>query len=209
MVKSEIRSTVLSELRKWDAVAKFHPRVLDAHIEYILHQMLGEVFRMNPLSLQRYTRGYGYTVPLTVLSEASSGIYYTTLPKNIYVFMDKAAGVRRVSTPVQGAIKFYPMDQREWDLVASGSLLSNVKNKIGYVVTPARVEYYNMLGSVITSGVKMDLLIPFSEFADTDIVPYPEHLTEDGKGFFDRIVERMINIPPVNLKDQNKDEEVK
>lgn len=208
MIKSEIRSAVNSLLQKYDKTAKFHPRVIDAHCEVVLHQMLGEVFRMSPLSLQRYTRGYGYTTALAVLSEGTSGIYYTTLPENILVFPDKASGVRRVAPATQTGIGFYPMDQKEWDLVMGGSYTNYVKNKIGYIVTPTRVEYYGMTAAIIASGVRMDLIIPFSEYSDTDVVFYPEHVIGDeGMGFIDRVVARMVTIPPTDLSDDNKDKE--
>jgi len=66
-----------------------------------------------------------------------------------------------------------------------------------------------MTGEVITSGVRMDLIIPFSEYADTDVVLYPEHIIgEEGKGFIDRVVDRLLAKPQtVNLSDQNKDKE--
>jgi len=207
MIKSEIRSTVLNALKRWDKTAKFHQRVIDANCEAVLNIMYNEVFRMSPHSLQRFCKGYGYAVPLTVLSEASTGIYYTTLPENIVYIPDKASGVRRVAPATQIGIGFYPMDQREWDLVMGGSYVNYVKDKIGYIVTPTRVEYYGITGAIITSGVRMDLLIPFSEYADTDIVLYPEYVDDNGLGFIDRVVERMKDKPTVDLLDTNRDEE--
>ena len=84
-----------------------------------------------------------------------------------------------------------------------GSYVNYVKDKIGYIVTPARVEYYGMTGAIITSGVRMDILIPFSEYADTDTVLYPEHVTKEGMGFIDRVVQRFIDKPPTDLLDDN------
>lgn len=203
MIKSEIRSVVLNRLGRFDKVSRYHPRVLDAEIESVLNQMYNEVFRMNPLYLQRFTKGYGYSVPLAVSTEASTGIYYTTLPENIVCFPDRSSGVRRVAPATQIGLGFYPMDQREWDISLSGTLGSYVKDKIGYIVTPTRVEYYGITGVIITSGVRMDLIIPFSEYADTDVVLYPEHTLEDGSGFIDRVVARLADKPEVDLLDDN------
>jgi len=207
MIKSEIRSTVKNRLTRFDKTAKFHDRVLDAEIESVLSQMYNEVFRMNPLSLQRFTKGYGYTTPLTIVPESSSSIEYTTLPENIVVFPDRASGVRRVAPNKQTGMGFFPMDQREWDLALNGLFVNSVKDRVGYIVTPTRVEYYGMTAAIRASGVRMDLIIPFSEYADTDVVLYPEHTLEDGSGFFDRIVARLQNKPIVDLLDNNKDNE--
>ena len=209
MIKQEIVSTVVNRLQKYDKTAKYHKRVVEAECESVLNQMYNEVFMMSPLSLQRFVKGYGYTTPLTVLSEVSTGIYYTTLPENIVPIPDKASGVRRVAPATQSGTRFYPVDQREWDLLLSGSFTNFVKNKIGYCVTPTRVEYYGMTGAIITSGVRMDLLIPFSEYTDNDVILVPEHTDKNGMGFIDRIVLRFQERPPVDLSDDNSDKESK
>jgi len=206
MVKKEIRSVVFNRLKKYDSSANVHDRVIDAEVETVLNQMYNEVFRMNPLYLQRFCKGYGYTVPLTISTEASSGIYYTTLPEKIVVFNDRASGVRRVAPANQAGMGFFPMDQREWDLALNGLYVNYVKDRIGYIVTPTRIEFYGMTGTIITSGIRADLIIPFSKYADTDDVLYPEHTLEDGSGFFDRVVARMREVPPVSLTDDNNEE---
>ncbi|MBU1685707.1 hypothetical protein KJ662_05660 [Patescibacteria group bacterium] len=209
MIKQEIRSVVFNRLKKYDSSATYHPRIIDAECEAVLNQMYNEVFLMNPLSLQRFVKGYGYTTALAVLSEASTGIYYSALPENIVPIPDKASGVRRVAPATQSGMGFYPIDQREWDLMMSGSFANYVKNKIGYCVTPTRVEYYGMTGAVITSGVRMDCLIPFSEYTDNDVILVPEHTDGNGMGFIDRVVERFKDRPPVELTDDNSDKETK
>ena len=90
MIKSEIRSTIFNRLKKYDSSTNVHPRVIDAEAEIVLNQIYNEVSMVSPLSLMRFAKGYGYTTPLTVLTEASTGIYYTTLPENIVPILDKA-----------------------------------------------------------------------------------------------------------------------
>ena len=207
MIKEEIRSAVKNALQRYDKTAKYHEKVLDNACEIVRNIMLNEVFRMSPHSLQRFCKGYGYDVPLAVLTEASSGIYYTTLPKNIVYFPDRASGVRRLATAVQSGTKFFPMDQREWDLAMTGLYVNVVRDKIGYIVTPTRIEYFGMTGTVLGEGVRADLIIPFSEYADTDVVLYPEHTLEDGSGYIDRIVNYLKDKPKVDLLDNNLDSE--
>jgi len=208
MVKSEIRSLVKNALRRYDKLALSHDKVIDANCEAVLNVMYNEVFRMSPHSLQRFVKTYGNDAALTVLTEDSSGIFYVTLPENIVYFPDRASGVRRVATSTQTTIKFYPMDQREWDLIGSG-YAGTVKDKIGYIVTPTRVEFYGMTTEVRDAGVRMDLIIPFSKYLDTDTVLYPEHTLDDGSGFIDRVVMRMRDKPEVDLLDNNKNAETK
>lgn len=208
MVKAEIRSLITNLLPKYDKTNKYHPSVVNAAIERVLIEMYQEVFYENPLALQRFTKPYGYTVALAVSSEASTGLYYTTLPAKVVPFKDKSSGVRRISTPVQGAFTFFPTDQREMDYLQNGSNADTVTSKIGYVVTPTRVEYYNISGAVRTSGVRMDIVIPFSTYLDTDEVLIPESLNKEAGEFEDRVLKILGVIQPVDLKDDNAETKV-
>lgn len=205
MIKSEIISTIKNRLTRFDKTAKYHDRVLIAEAESVLSQMLREVFEMSPHNLQRYCKSYGNSAPLAVINEPATAIYYTTLPASVISIDDKASGVRRIAPATQTGSVFFPMDQREWDLVMRGSYVNSVKTRIGYIVTPTRVEYYGMTGTIIASGVRMDLLVPFSVYAETDVVPFPNHVDSNGMGFIDRVVERLTDKPTVDLLDNNQD----
>jgi hypothetical protein len=89
--------------------------------------------------------------------------------------------------------------------VMGGSYVNYVKDKVGYIVTPTRVEYYGMTGAIISSGVRMDLLPVYSSYADTDVVLVPEHVDGNGLGFIDRVVAKFADKPPVDLLDDNSD----
>jgi hypothetical protein len=206
MIKEEIRSIFRNLLPKLNKTNRWHDRVIDSAIEKVLNVMYNDVFKRNPFALQRYTKSYGYTTPLGVLLEANTGIYYTNLPVAIVPFSDKASGVRRISTIAQGGLTFIPVDAREMDLVV-GSNVATTTKKIGYNVTPTRVEYYKMTGNPITDGVRMDLIIPFSVYADTDIILIPEETDQQGQTFIDKVLKILGVIQPVDLKDNNADVE--
>jgi hypothetical protein len=162
---------------------------------------------INPLNLQRYIVGYGYTAPIAILTEAGTGIKYSNLPVSIVVFQDKSSGVRRISTVAQGAVMFLPMDAREIDLVSNGSFFDTVTAKIGYAVNQTRVEYYNMSAAVEATGVRMDLIIPFSKYDEDDEVKIPE-VTDirTGESFMDRVLKVLGIVQPVDIRDDNTQE---
>jgi len=208
MRKDEIRSLVVNQLERFQEKEKYHPRVIDAVVEKVLSEYYNIIFLRNPLELARYTKEFGYTTPLTVSLEAATGVYYTNYPTGISIvpIADKASGVRRLSTPVQSGASFYPMDSREHDLIMSGSFVDTITTKIGYIPRRTRIEYYNMNATVIASGVRADILIPFSNYLDSDTVLVPEIVTSEGKGFIDRVVELLSKIPPVDLNENSKEE---
>lgn len=209
MTKAEIRSLIFNALPKLDKTAKYHDRVIDANIETVLNELYLELFAVDAHSLQRFTKTFGVSTAIAITLEASTGLYYSLLPETIVPFPDKASGVRRVSTKIQGEMMFYPMDKREHDLIKSGSYFATANNLIGYSVDQTRVEYYDMTAGVITGGVTMDLIIPFSKYADTDTVLIPELKDKNGDDFLTRVLKNMGIIQPVDLKDDNSEKPAK
>ena len=208
MIKQEIRSLVVNYLSKYIEVEKYHPRFIDAAIETVRNQMLWELFAVNPLAIQRFVKRYGYTTPIAVAYEAATHLYYSTLPAQIVPFMDKASGIRRISTIIQGSISFLPMDSREMDLVMGGTYVDAVTSRIGYVVTD-RVEYYNISAAVVAAGVRMDCIVPFSVYTDNETVLLPEFKDQQDNAFEDRVLKNLREIPNMELLENTKTQETK
>ena len=208
MIKSEIRSLIINYLRRFSEIEKYHPRFIDAAIEEVIKQKLWELHSVDPLSIQRFVKKYGYTTPITVSYEASTHLYYSTLPAAIVPFRDKASGVRRISTPIQGSVLFHPMDSRELDLVMNGAYVDSVTSTVGYCVTD-RIDYYNIPAGIITSGVRLDMIVPFSVYTDSETVVLPEFRDEQGETFVDRVIKRLGEIPDSELNENKQLEESK
>lgn len=214
MIKSEIRSLITNLLPKWDKSGKYHPKIIDAAIERVLGELYNESFKVSPHSLQRYTKGYGYTVPITVSVYGTT--FYSLVPEKIIPFPDKASGVRRVGTPIVAGMTFFPIDAREIDLISGGSYSDTVTSKIGYRVTQTdgvlplthRVDFYNMTMPQAVTGVRMDLIIPFSAYTETENVLIPEIPDAQGRSFIDRVLGILGVIQPVDSLDDNKDKQI-
>jgi hypothetical protein len=209
MQKAEIRSLVRNSLPKIDKANRWHDEYIDRAIEKVIAQMYEDVWRFNPINLQRYTKSFGYSTAITVSTEAGTGIKYSTLPESILPVQDKASGVRRISTIAQGAFTFFPMDFREMDLVANGCYFDTINSKIGYAVNQTRIEYYGMTAAIQAVGVRMDLLIPFSKYDETDEVKIPEIAdVRTNETFMDRVMKILGVTAPVDTKDDNASKEV-
>ena len=101
------------------------------------------------------------------------------------------------------------MDAREMDLIMAGSYTDSVTSKFGFVPRRTRIEYYNLSAAIIASGVRVDLLIPFSKYEETDTVLVPELTGDDGAGFTDRVLKILSNVRPVELFENKNFEEGK
>lgn len=208
MTKAEIRSLIRNILPKYDKGGIYLDRFIDATIEKVLAGMYHDVFMTAPLSLQNYTKGYGYSVPIAISTESSTGIKYCNLPESIVPLERKGSGVIRISTPAQGQFMFFPTDFREMDFMANGGYFSTVNSKVGYAVNQTRVEFYNLPASI--TSVRMDLLIPFSKYAETDEVKTPEITDVTGNNyqkksetFVDRVLAILGVIQPADILDDN------
>lgn len=197
MIKSEIRSMVFNMLKKLDTKAQFHPRFLDSVCEKVISEMLWELYALDPHYLQRFT----VTCISDVSYEAAASLYYTTLPVKIIPFPDKASGVRRVNTLAQPSMRFYPADYREMDALRSSSYFKEVTDKILYIVTQERVVYYGMTAAIAAEGVIMEVIQPFSQFADTATVYIPEFRDGEGMSFDDRVKKKLMTMPPIDLSE--------
>jgi hypothetical protein len=206
MVKAEIRSLIKNLLHKYSEGSEYHNEVVDRAIEKVISQLYTETFLREPLSLQRYCKRFGTVTPIVVSYDASAEIYYSNYPTGVMPvpMPDKASGVRRITTVAQGGLTFLPMDQREMELVGSGSYYGSVTDKIGYVVTQDRIEYYGMTVAIATAGVRMDVLCPFSDYADTDQVLIPEMPSASGDTFTDMVLKILSVIRPQETVDDNQ-----
>jgi hypothetical protein len=203
MTKEDIRSTIYNLLPKVDKSNMWHPKVLDATIERVLNQMITELF-IKGGSLEPFMKRYGDTTPLTVTTHPTTLIDYTTLPVGHISLPDKAQGIRHIYTQEMGGTMFYPMDSRETDLVNRNTYFSLITNKIGYVVYPEKVEYFNMTAGIRTLGVRMDILVPFTEYSDTDTVNIPGNASAElVKG----VLELLGVVKSPDLKDNNTNKE--
>lgn len=202
MIKRELTSLVKNVLPREDKTSKYHDNVVAAAIGVVYARMLNDIFYENPKELDNYTMTYGVTSPLTVVEEAATGIYYTTLPVAYIPFGDKASGVRRIDAVIQAGAKFYPMDAREADLALNGSMFYQAANKVGYIVKRTRVEYFNMTTAIEASGVRMDIVPEFTAMDEDDVVKIPHGKETD---LIAGVLEILGVIPPVDLRDNNAD----
>jgi hypothetical protein len=204
MTKEELRSRVKNRLLKIDKSNSWHELVIDHAIEEVLNTKITEVFLAGG-NLEPFMKRYGDAVPLAVNTDATTLIDYTTLPVICVPLMDKAGGVRHIYTQEMGGAMFYPMDSREMDLVNRNTYFSLITNKIGYVVYPEKVEYFNMQSGIRTLGVRMDLIPCFTQYADTEVVNVPSNASAE---FVKEVATLLLeNYKPADLKDNNTNNE--
>ncbi len=198
MTKIEIIGHIKSLLPRIDKTTKYHDNVIAASIERVFNQFFYTMAVKNDREVDDYTVTTTETV---AVADATTGIYATTLSKPIIPLPGKRSGVRAVYPKVQGEVTFYPMTKKEADL-APNTFLGLIGDRIGYIVRGETVEYYNMDATTQAAGVRMDLIVPFTDLADDDEVKYPYGFDTD---IVSAVLEMSGLIPQVDLKDNNSD----
>lgn len=201
MTKKEIINHIQSLLQQEDKTRKYHENVVAATVERVFNQFFYTLARSNPRELDDYTTSYGDSTALTVLEDATTGVYYTTLPVQFVPLPDKRSGVRHVLTAEQGEVAFFPMTTKEFDL-APNTLMGQMTERIGYIVRGTKVEYYSMNSTVASAGVRMHIIVPFSDLALTDEVKFPYGFDGD---IMATVLELLRAIPPKDLTDNNSE----
>ena len=209
MTKGEMRASVQSELRRIDKTAKYHDRVVDAAIEHSMNQFLCDLYRQDPRSIDIYIREYGTFVPLAVEENLATEDYYTDLPAAYVALPDKQSGVRYVIGHDADKTHLYPMNMIEKILshntyIGAGSPAEDPGTNVRsfYIVQGNRIIYYRLNEPLFDDGVRVGLVISFSEYADDDEVNIP--FGQNDKIFM-TVVQKLSAIPPVDLKDNNKE----
>lgn len=200
MTKREIIGLLREYLQRNDKENKYHPEVIIKSIEITLKEMFTDLYRLSPRSLGKYAKTY---TDIAVSHEASSGIYYSTLPVEVINIPSTGSGVIAILPKVANTgHTFVPMTVNEADMVFNTDV-AVVTRMIGYRPRQdGRVEYYNMSSAVETAGVRMALLPVFSDYSDDEVVAIPELPTEAGT-FLERVLNALAVIPPVDQLDNN------
>ena len=203
MIKKEIVSLVRQHLNKIDKTKMYHERVLIAECEKVLNEMYHQLYQTKPRLLDNYTKTYGADTAIAISQESNSNIYYSTLPANIVNLPCKSSGVLHIYPVAQTGNIFVPMDSTEADILFNSDV-AVVTDRIGFRARQdSRVDYWNMTSAILATGVRMDLLIPFSVYADTDVVNIPEFGEKEGGTFLQRVLTALAVIPPTDLLDNN------
>jgi hypothetical protein len=205
MTKAEIISFVQNNLKKVDKTNKYHDTVVEKAITLAFNQGYGDIFDEDPRLLDNYTRTYGAGgTPINITLNGTTGFYESTLPSPYVPFNDKHSGVRHVATVGVTDFKFFPILKREFELLPNtltGELNANDPRGF-YVVRGGTLEYFGVTVGVATAGCRMDLVIPFEEYAADDPVLIP--FTKDIQ-LVTAVIEVMRTMPQVDLKDNNAD----
>lgn len=168
-------------------------RTLAQAIDVAWTQILRDIFQKAPSNLDFYAKRFDDE---PVLQNPTTKEYYVTLPAPIIQSINISDGVRRVLRTVGRDVDFVPITGVMMD-VFSDLDVYHVMDSIPYEVRKDKIVF---LSNPEMDFVKMDLVIPFTAWNDTDEFPLP---AGEALGIVGMVVEVMSNTPYIPIKRRN------
>ena len=200
-----IKGYLSGESTTQDMMHKVDARRLELYIDAAFRDVIYEVYKTNQAGLSEYAKKYdGIAVSL----DGVTGAYTSVLPAAILQLPGTASGIRRISLDAGTKLEFVPVDA---EIAESISMLDvsdvNINDVIGYYPRDNKlVEFLNFPVAYAAETLRMDLVIPFTEYAASDEVSIPS-----GQNFnlITAVVKLLTGREPVDLKNDNREKETK
>jgi hypothetical protein len=157
-------------------LGKLHRNLLAYYIGRAYNTLLVQSLQKGMTNLDPFIKTY---TDVDILFDSGTRSYYSPLPSQIIVVPRLAGnGVVRIENMREDGIVYAPITNNELQAI-DGLEVDNVDDVIGYAFKNGRVEYQGIttiLGSSSVSVediVRMELIVPFESYADTDYVQIP------------------------------------
>ena len=206
MTKAELISLVKNRLRKIDRTRKYGDKFISAELGAVITQVYNDMYRNDARDLDYYT---SELIQTTISYDSTTDTYYALFGSGVKLMNlpDIRRGVRYVNAIQTKQMTFFPYTDRTLQefigLEADITLLSaGDDRRVGYKVLNDRITFYNIPSSIISSGVVMHVIYDFIT-ADDDAdfnLPGGQDST-----FVDLTVAALLQLPPVDLENDNND----
>jgi hypothetical protein len=169
-------------------MGKVGDQMLAYYIGRAFNSLLIEVFRQNMANFDPYSKTY---LSVAIAQETLTDVYYSALPAPVIQLPRIGDGIMRISGMKSKSVEFVPMSNGQLQNI-EGLEVDIIDDVVGYVFKNGRIEYYGMTAAIATATVKMELVIPFEEYAEDDYVQIP---TGSDEVLMRRVIELLMGIP--------------
>jgi len=155
---------------KTDDSKNVHPDHVKFALSKAWNNLLYDTFRKHPRQLDFYAKEYTGETPAL---NATTNRYELAMPAPILQLPDFGEGVRNITPEQYEGPEFVVTNEIDQELYYDLDVY-NVDDVIDYTVRVDKIIFgTNMTAPVAAAGVRVLLIIPFDEFADTDEIPVP------------------------------------
>ena len=200
-----IEKKALIELVRQRANGELEAKQLGKVSDTMVAYYVGRVY--NSILAEVLTKGFSNTDPyvkeytgMAISQDGTTNTYYSTLPEKIISIPRRSGnGVVSIRGTQSESIEFAPMTNNMFRII-DGLDVDEVDDVIGYVYKNGKVEYKGMTTTVASGTVKMELIIPFESYDDTDEINIPTGMDEV---LIRRAVDLIMGIPDADRINDN------
>jgi hypothetical protein len=198
MTRQQYIELLEARLKRIDSADRFHPRYIEGALDFVWQNLAFEAMGKLGTDPFFYTKQY---TPVTV-SQDSNGRYYSDLPDVIIHLPRVSSGVVRISQLAGTDMDFAPVSERDFVMMRSQEVFA-ISNTIYYYVTKDDINYGdNMTTSIASSGVRIDMVIPFRSYDLDEDIPIPSGKAQE---FINLALQFLGATPPVDLVNKNSE----
>jgi len=207
------KSVLIELLRGWlsgesatqDILHKIDPRRLEFYISASYQDMLYEMFKTNIEGLSLYAKTFKDVV---VAQDTDTEVWSAEISASIMQLPGTASAIRRVSTNKGKTLEFVPVDAEIAEAIGMLDVSDvNINSCIGYCLRNNNlIEFINFPASLSATKLRIDVLISFSSYADTDEVYLA---SGQANVLLQGVVGFLTGRKPVDLVNDNTETEAK
>ena len=165
-------------------------------VEHVMGRVYSDIlfqqWKTMPLSVGQYAKTYDSN---TIEQDATTDIYYTSLPAKVLSFPDSQSGIRKISTLKGEGVDFVSEYSDNMELM-EGLECDTASNVISYTLRNNRIEFKNMTNTIAASNIRIEIIIPFEEYDYEDDVLLPSGLQTQ---LIQVTTEYLIGKPPEDM----------
>jgi|GEM_PF-5571529 len=161
------------------------------YIGRVYNSMLSEVLARSFSNTDPYVKEY---TGIAITQDATTNVYYSTPTQSMVNIPRRAGnGIISIRATQSESIEFAPMTNNMFRII-DGLDVDQIDDVIGYVAKPqnGRIEYKGMTSTVASGTVKVEMIVPFEAYDDTDEISIPTGMDEI---LIRRAVDLIMTIP--------------
>lgn len=175
---------------------EFDKRIVTLWLSLAYNQMLHDTSKTMGFATEFYAKEYS-----SVAVSGVSGAYYAELPAQIVHLENFGSGVVNVSTKSDTHMIFLPTTKNGLRYFNGAEVGTSITDQVFYTVDYDRISFSDNLSTdIATAGVRMNLVVSFDEWDDTDNINIPGGKDYD---FISLAINLMKGVPDLELKNTN------
>jgi hypothetical protein len=169
-IKAMSRASISSDTINKGDEYRFHPVFVEKILNNIYNEIVHTYYNQGKVvNNSMFTKRYSQTFS----TDIDTGIKYLAYPEKFVAISDSQGAVRFIKAKSTYGITFEPIKDSDLHYFI-GSEIALIDEVVGYVSNQERVDLFGEIDSaILTSGVFMDVVIPFEAYESTDEIHIP------------------------------------